>query len=219
MGAPERVALSRELVAETALAITDNEGLGGLSMRKLGSALGVEAMSIYHYVDNKNDLLAAVVDNLYGEIELPTDVPDHDWESAFGTALRSFYSVLLRHPAALELFTNYRSSGDNGMAVMGWAYDRCRLVGLGPDEASQTFHLCVAFVIGHAATELGMMAQLAAGRIPTTDTDAVAPDFARFLDRNIADNGRQLFEVGLDMLFTSLANTFGLERTDGTTTA
>ena len=162
MGAPERVALSRELVAETALAITDNEGLGGLSMRKLGSALGVEAMSIYHYVDNKNDLLAAVVDNLYGEIELPTDVPDHDWETAIGTALRSFYGVLLRHPAALELFTTHPSSGDNGMAVMGWAYDRCRLVGLGPDEASQTFHLCVAFVIGHAATELGMMAQLAA---------------------------------------------------------
>ena len=212
MGATERATLSRELVAETALAITDSEGLEGLSMRKLGAALGVEAMSIYHYVTNKDDLLAAVVDNLFGEIELPSDIPDDDWEQAIGQALRSFYDVLLRHPAALELFTTQPSQSANAMAVMGWAYDRCRLAGLGPEEAAQTFHFCVAYVIGHAATELGMMARLEEGRLQVLDNSAVAPDFARFLEYNAATRDREVFEVGLEMLFASLATTFGLER-------
>jgi len=212
MGAAERVALSRELVAQTALAITDDDGLEGLSMRKLGSALGVEAMSIYHYVKNKDDLLAALVDRLYGEIELPTEIPDNDWEQSFRSALQSFYDVLLRHPAALELFTTQPSSGANGMAVLGWAYGRCRLAGLGPAEAARTFHLCVAFVIGHAATELGMMAQLAGGRPSELDNGAVAADFAEFLEHNAANKGQEVFDDGLEMLFASLANTFGLSR-------
>jgi AcrR family transcriptional regulator len=169
-------------------------------------------MSIYHYMKNKDDLLAALVDRLYGEIELPTDVPEADWEQAFRRALQSFYDVLLRHPAALELFTTQPSTGPNGMAVLGWAYDRCRRAGLGPEEAAQTFHFCVAFVIGHAATELGMMAQLEGGRELAPDNDAVAPDFAQFLERNVDKNNQQVFEVGLEMLFTSLANTFGLVR-------
>jgi len=212
MAATDRATLSRELIADTALRIIDSDGLGGLSMRKLGSALGVEAMSLYHYIENKSDLLDAVVDNLYGEIDLPTDVPDNDWEPAFRQGLRSFHDVLLKHPAALELFTTRPSSSANALAVMGWAFDRCRMAGLNAREAAETFHFCVAWVLGHVASELGMMARVDAGE-PTVLSNgaAVDPDFAAFLEYNTGSRS-ELFEVGLDLLFSSLASSFGLSR-------
>ena len=58
MSVTERPALSREILARRALSMADEGGLSSLSMRKLGAAFGVEAMSLYHYVKNKDDLLA-----------------------------------------------------------------------------------------------------------------------------------------------------------------
>ncbi len=182
-------------------------------MRKLGAALGVEAMSLYHYIDNKESLLNLIVDNLYGEIELPTDIPDHDWEQAFRRGLRSFYDVLLRHPAALELFTTREASSDNALAVMGWAYDRCRMAGLDPEQAASAFHFCVAYVIGHAATELGMMARVAASDRARFEAEGgLSPDFLAFLEHNASSTGVEVFEFGLELLLASLASTFGLDR-------
>jgi len=212
MAAPHRATLSRELIASTALGLIDSEGLDGLSMRKLGAALGVEAMSLYHYIDNKEDLLNAIVDNLYGEIELPTDIPGHEWEQAFRLSLHSFHDVLLRHPSALELFTTHRASSANALAVMGWAFDRCRTAGLNPEQAANTFHFCVAFVIGHAATELGMMSWEADEGAPPQVSGEASAEFLAFLDHNVVGAKTQMFEFGLEMLFASLASTFELQR-------
>ncbi len=209
----DRGALNRSLIAEKALQIIDSDGLDGLSMRKLGSALGVEAMSLYHYMDNKEDLLNAIVDNLYGEIDLPTDIPDHDWELALRRALRSFYDVLLRHPAALELFTTRQVSSGNALAVMSWAFDRCRMAGLDPKQSASTFHFCVAYVIGHAARELGMMSRVEEGdRARYVEEEGMSPEFLAFLEYTASERGAQVFDFGLEMLFASLASTFGLNR-------
>lgn len=213
MAATDRATLNRELIAKTALDLIDSDGLHGLSMRKLGAALGVEAMSLYHYVDNKESLLNVIVDNLYGEIDLPTDIPDHDWEQAFREGLRSFYDVLLRHPAALELFTTHHASGDNALSVMGWAFDRCRMAGLDPEQSASTFHFCVAYVIGHAATELGMMSRIEASDGARYAAEGgLSPDFQVFLEHNASAGTPQVFEFGLEMLLASLSSTFGLDR-------
>lgn len=213
MAATDRATLTRERIAVTALELIDREGLDGLSMRKLGAALGVEAMSLYHYIDNKEELLNLVVDELYGEIDLPADIPGDDWENAFRQGLRSFHGVLLRHRAALELFTTRRASTDNGLAVMGWAFDRCRMAGLTPLQAANTFHLCVAFVIGHAASELGMMSRPEISAEERGEIEAgMSPEFLAFLDHNDTAERAEMFEFGLEMLFTSLASRFGLDR-------
>ena len=68
MTVTERAPLNRALIAETALSLIDERGLDQLSMRKLGAELGVEAMSLYNHVDNKDDLLDAVADRLYEHI-------------------------------------------------------------------------------------------------------------------------------------------------------
>ena len=73
-----RIPLSRERVLRAAIALADEGGLESLSMRKLGQQLGVEAMSLYHHVANKDDLLDGIVDAVTSEIEVPSD--ETDWK-------------------------------------------------------------------------------------------------------------------------------------------
>ena len=72
-----RPRLSRERVVEAALAIADADGLGALTIRSLAAELGVKPMSVYYHVANKDEILAALVDVVFGEIELP--VPGRAW--------------------------------------------------------------------------------------------------------------------------------------------
>ena len=66
-----RTALSRERIAAAAVALIDGEGLDALSMRRLGAALGVEAMSLYRHFPSKAALLEAVVARLLAELPVP----------------------------------------------------------------------------------------------------------------------------------------------------
>ena len=72
LDATPRTPLTRQRVLRAAVALADRGGVGALSMRKLAQELGVEAMSLYHHVANKDDILDGIVDVVFGEIELPT---------------------------------------------------------------------------------------------------------------------------------------------------
>lgn len=100
-----RVPLSRERVLRAAIDLADEQGLGGLTMRNLAGALGVEAMSLYHHVANKEALLDGVVDTLVREIEdelggfAPLRSPT-DWLQALRHRILVARAVMLRHPWA-----------------------------------------------------------------------------------------------------------------------
>ena len=79
-GSTPRVPLTRERVLHAAVALADESGIESLSMRKLGEAVGVEAMSLYNHVANKDDLLDGMIDLVFGEIDLPSD--GTDWKAA-----------------------------------------------------------------------------------------------------------------------------------------
>ena len=72
--------LTKKRVLEKAIAVADKDGIEALSMRKLGQALGVEAMSLYNHVTNKSELVAAMVDSVVDQFELPDDEPR--WDAA-----------------------------------------------------------------------------------------------------------------------------------------
>src|SRR6516162_10987683 len=79
-----RAPLSRDRVLRAAVALADQGGISSLSMRKLGEALGVEAMSLYNHVASKSDLLDGMIDVVFGEIDLPDLDGDGDggWRAA-----------------------------------------------------------------------------------------------------------------------------------------
>lgn len=90
--------LSRERVLHTALRLADEGGLEAISMRKLAQELGVQAMSLYNHVANKEDILDGIVDMAIAEIEVPDLTTD--WKTAMRKRAISAHEVLLRHPWA-----------------------------------------------------------------------------------------------------------------------
>lgn len=182
-------------------------------MRKLGAELGVEAMSLYHYVSNKDDLLDAVVELLLSEIEVPPDGGEpfsvEGWKREVASALRSFYDVLLRHPAGVELIGHRPIRGEAGFLVLYWAYSQCAKLGLSTVEASRMFNLVVSYVMGRAASETGMMSLI---RDNPDETIAAVedPEVREFLRCNREIDFAELFDFGLDVLLDGLLERFGV---------
>jgi AcrR family transcriptional regulator len=101
--------LSKRRVVGEAIRLADGEGVDGLSMRRLAVALDAGAMSLYHYVASKDELLDAMVDVVFEEIELPSD--DADWQAAIRGRAVSARQVLARHRWAIGLMDSRTSPG------------------------------------------------------------------------------------------------------------
>src|ERR1700722_18042704 len=104
-----RIPLSRESVLLGGVAFADEHGIASLSMRKLGDVLGVEAMSLYNHVANKDELFDGMVDLVLGEIDLP--VGGGDWNTAMRERAQSARQALRRHSWAIALMSTRSSSG------------------------------------------------------------------------------------------------------------
>jgi AcrR family transcriptional regulator len=109
-GAQPRIPLSRDRVLRAAVALADRGGIGALTMRHLAEELGVEAMSLYYHVANKEALLDGVVEVVVEEIDESVKAaggppPAEDWKTAMRTRILAARTVLLRHrwaPTVLE---------------------------------------------------------------------------------------------------------------------
>src|SRR5713226_2500728 len=104
-----RTPLSRERVLRAAIVLADTGGIDSLTMRKLGQELGVEAMSLYNHVANKDDILDGIVDLVFGEIDVPSDRAD--WKTTMRQRAISAREVLLRHPWATSLMQSRSKPG------------------------------------------------------------------------------------------------------------
>lgn len=105
----KRAPLSRERVVTAAIALADEKGEAGVTMRAIAARLGVEAMSLYNHVASRNDTLDGMVDTVFGEIELPA--PGTGWKEAMRARAASSRAVLGRHPWAVGLLDSRRQPG------------------------------------------------------------------------------------------------------------
>jgi AcrR family transcriptional regulator len=101
--------LSRDRVLRAAIRMADEGGVESVSMRKLGQALRVEAMSLYKHVANKEDLLDGMADLVTSDFDVPSG--DVDWKTAIRRSAISAHQVLLGHPWASSLIESRRDSG------------------------------------------------------------------------------------------------------------
>src|SRR5215211_7489840 len=101
-----RVPLSRARILVAGLDLADESGIESLTMRKLGEALGFEAMSLYNHVANKDDLLDGILDLVLAESEPPS--PAGDWDTAIRTSAISVHEALRRHPWSCTLLMSPR---------------------------------------------------------------------------------------------------------------
>lgn len=149
----DRLPLSRERVVEAALALVDQGGIEALSMRAVAAELGVEAMSLYRHVADREDLVLALSDRVLSEVELPP--PGTPWRDAMRARARSTREVFLRHPCpaivveACATLTPARLASSD--AVVGLLLAD----GFDPALAYRAFLLLDSYVYGFTLQELG----------------------------------------------------------------
>jgi AcrR family transcriptional regulator len=116
-----RAPLTRQRVLKAAVRLADREGLEALSMRRLGTQLGIEAMSLYTHVRDKDDLLDGMLELVIREIPIHRDGPD--WKTSLRATINSARHVILRHPWAPRVIETRNDPGPSGLryydAVMG----------------------------------------------------------------------------------------------------
>ena len=147
-----RKPLSRDRVLHAAVALADDAGLGALSMRRLGQELGVEAMSLYNHVANKDDLLDGITGVVLGEIELPDD---GDWKEALRRHALSAHGVFRRHPWACNLALSPDRTVPVSVRRADWMLGCLRGAGFSPELTYHAYHALDAHILGFTLWELG----------------------------------------------------------------
>jgi AcrR family transcriptional regulator len=141
-----REPLTRERVLGAAVELADAEGLKALSMRRLAKALGVEAMTLYHHVSSKAEMLNAIVDLVEGEIDLPSGAGT--WREGLRRVALSYRQVHSTHPWAATMAlspTGPRPSRQRYMeAVLGCLTD----AGLTPSQVDHGYHVIDSYIAG-----------------------------------------------------------------------
>ncbi len=205
-----REPLSRARVLGAAVALADEAGLEGFSMRGLAQELGVVPMALYKHVANKDELLDGMVDIVFGEIELPS--ADLDWRSAMRVRALSTREALKRHGWAIGMMESRRpgpANLRNHNAVMGCL----RGAGFAFTMAIHAYTLQDAFIYGFALQErdTGFETPDSAGEAAQRRAMAVAAleeyphlvEIAEKLPGSGYDNAVE-FEWGLDLILDGL---------------
>jgi TetR/AcrR family tetracycline transcriptional repressor len=152
---PVRPALSRDYIIRTALSIIDRDGIAKLSMRRLGTELGVDPMAIYHYLPNKSALFDGVLEAVYREIDLDGVDLGAPWQEQVGQFMRRMRTAVRRHPNALPVLSTRPAYtpkmlefGEYVLGVLGNA-------GFGAQLAIDMLNCLGTFTIGHVLAEVG----------------------------------------------------------------
>jgi AcrR family transcriptional regulator len=171
-----RIPLTRERVLTAALDLADRHGIETLTMRRLAQELGVEAMSLYHYVRNKQDLLGGICDLVVSEYELPA--PAAPWKAAVRRTAISAYEALIRHPWAASLLLSGTPESRARIRYMDAVLGAFRTGGFSADLTDHAYHALDSHIMGFTLWVVGM-------NLGTQEELAtMASDFLRELPRD-----------------------------------
>jgi len=209
---PVRVPLSRDRVLSAAVAIADAGGVGSLTIRSLADKLGVKPMSVYHYVANKEEILDAIVDLVFAEVELPR--PGGDWQAEMRRRAVSARQVLGRHPWAIALLQSRTSPGPATLRHHDAFIGTLRDAGFSVAMTAHALALIDSYVYGFALSEAALpihgpesVAEIAGSMMQAYAPDAY-PHLAEFTTEHVIRPGYDFgeeFPFGLDVILDGLA--------------
>lgn len=149
-----RVLLTRDAIADAALAYVDEHGVDALSTRKLATILGVEAMSLYHHFTTKDALLDAVAERLTLKMEVRKARPGADAVEAFVQGSRGLYRLAQHHPKAFPLLALRRANTPRAMAFYDALVAPLLEAGLSPEDAALVFRTVGYYTLGAALARI-----------------------------------------------------------------
>ncbi|MFC7490361.1 MULTISPECIES: TetR/AcrR family transcriptional regulator C-terminal domain-containing protein [unclassified Knoellia] len=214
--------LNRERIVEQAVVIIDATGPGSLTMRRLGRDLGVEAMTLYRYVNGREDLLEAVVDRLVGEVRVAPDGrmdPADGWQAFLQWMAHEVRRLAIEHPNAFPLIATRHPATPwlrpplRSLHVVEDFLDGLTSRGFTDDQAVSAYRSFTSFLLGHLLLESAAQgASTAPVEEPLNEGDADLPNadaeldvdrypaVARLRDQLSEDHTDDEFEEALEAL-------------------
>ena len=205
-----REPLTKDRIIEAALQVMDAEGLDAVTMRRIGRELGVEAMSLYNHVEDKDDILNGVTERVMAAFEY--SAPTGDWAEDARAMAREWRRLLGMHPSVCQLLAE-RHKPLEGLAsfrAMDAALGLLRGAGLSNRDAAQAFNALGSYILGYVTMEQGLMLgndedharqhELAMEALQGSGLDNVVACLPHFADCNTD----QQFEFGLDLIFRGI---------------
>jgi TetR/AcrR family transcriptional regulator, tetracycline repressor protein len=205
-----REPLTKDRIVEAALHVMDAEGLDAVTMRRIGRELGVEAMSLYNHVEDKDEILDAVTERVMTEYEYPEWTGD--WVQDGRAMSHEWRRLLSLHPSVCQLLAE-RHKPLEGLAAFGAmdaALGLLRSAGLSDRDAAQAFNALGSYILGYVTMEQGLMLgndeehakqhDAAMEALQGSGLDNVVACLPHFTD---CDPDQQ-FEFGLDLIFRGI---------------
>ncbi|MBC7300519.1 MAG: TetR/AcrR family transcriptional regulator [Nocardia sp.] len=209
---PVRRPLSRDRVLAAAIRVADRGGVEAITMRRVAQELGVEAMSLYNHVPNKDAILDGVVDSVFAAIELP-EAGHADWRDAIRGRARSARAVLARHSWALGLMDSRRNPGQATLRHHDAVLGVLRGAGFSLPMAAHAVSLIDSYVGGFVLQEAnlpisapGDVEQVAGDILADLPTDELPHLTEMILDHALRPgyDYSSEFDFGLDLILDGL---------------
>jgi AcrR family transcriptional regulator len=209
--AGQRAPLSRDRVLRAGLTLADENGIESLTMRKLGVALGVEAMSLYNHVKNKEDLLDGMIDLVFSEIELPDG--NQGWRTAMRRRAIAARAVLSDHRWAIGLMESRTTPGAATLRHHDAVIGCLRQAGFPVELVAHAYSALDSYIYGFALQERSLpmespeqtseLAQAILARFPVDEYPHLAELTFEHVMKPGYDYGKE-FEYGLDLILDGL---------------
>jgi AcrR family transcriptional regulator len=206
----DREPLTRDRILRAALELADRGGVASLTMQAIGKRLGVEAMSLYRHVRNKDDILDGLVDLAFEEIELPAD--RSAWRAAFRARSISERAMLRRHPWVITLLESRMAPGPANLRSHEETLVVLVTAGFSATLATHAYNMVDSYVLGFALQEVNMpfddadgLAEMGSELLAQVPADQY-PTFVRVAEELLAagfDYGAE-FEFGLDLILDGI---------------
>ncbi|MFI7150746.1 TetR/AcrR family transcriptional regulator [Nonomuraea sp. NPDC050022] len=207
---------SRAEIVAAAIELLDDEGLAGLSMRKLGAKLSAGATSLYWYVANKDELLELVYDEIWGEMMAP-DPEEVGWRDAASVMAHSMRQVILRHRWSADLIGRLPALGPNALMISDQTRKTFKLAGFAGADIDYANAALTAFVFGMTIPEVAWDTAMAGydydgDELRQTVAKAAAdyPDLSEAIIATDYEDPRAMRELCFDFGLVSVLD--GLER-------
>ena len=205
-----RLPLSRDRIVRAALELADTGGIESLTMRKLGQALGFEAMSLYNHVANKDDVLDGILDLVLGESKPPSSAGD--WDAAIRTSAISVHEALRRHPWSCALLMAPERVRPARLRYMDLLLGRLREAGFSAETTYHAYHVIDGHIFGFSLWETSHtytaeeVASFEAKFAQTITVDAF-PHLHEHAEQHFDEGPHRevrAFEFGLDLIVDGL---------------
>jgi len=206
-----RQPLTRERALQEAVALADADGMGSLTMRRLAARLGIEAMSLYYHVANKDDVLDGMIDLVFSEIGLPRG--DTDWKTAMRQRADAVRASLSRHPWAISLMESRRTPGPATLRHHDAVIGCLRQAGFSIEMTAHAYSAIDSYLYGFAHLEANLpfetaeesrdMADAMVGQMPAGEYPHLVELATNHVLQPGYDHGNE-FRFGLDLILDGL---------------